>query len=510
MKRQTAALAIVLLAALTAGAALSIGTRPAPTGASTPSLPAAAPTGPRSLPAETPAPSVDLATPSASPTSTSTSTSTSTPEPAPSPTPSPTQSPTKSEPPEPASSTTSYELDAAYSVHIHVNWAAGRLDVTTDMDATNRSGGSIDRLELNTIAARLGSMRLLEATVDGVAVAPRVMDQTLVVRLPQALANNGHVNVHTRYRAILRTSFAGSDWLWSQRDGVAAVYRSIPWLSRRTPFDRPNHGDPFVTPVASSVRVRLTSSVPLVYATSGVRVGSAQPGVTYLAENVREFSFTAARTSRVLNGRSLDGDTQIRVMTQWASPSRARHMLDVAQRAIARYEQWVGQMPYPSITLAETAGGSAMESPGLVWLPRNVANLDYLIAHELGHQWFYAVAGNDQAREPFFDEAMTDFLARKFMGQLRGSRCATARLDRSIYDYSATCYYETIYIQGSRFLDDIRGAIGNGEFWRTVRAFWADNRFTVSTTRELLEAFRAVGGDSLLARYHQRFPSLYP
>jgi hypothetical protein len=52
------------------------------------------------------------------------------------------------------------------------------------------------------------------------------------------------------------------------------------------------------------------------------------------------------------------------------------------------------------------------------------------IAHELGHQWFYAVVGNDQARDPFLDEAMTDFLARTFIHGLRGGTTDTEMAER--------------------------------------------------------------------------------
>ena len=199
----------------------------------------------------------------------------------------------------------------------------------------------------------------------------------------------------------MRQSTAGHDWLWSQQNGVATVYRFIPWLSRRTPFDRPNGGDPFVTPVADDVRVTFTSSVPLVFATSGVQVASGDHGVTYDARDVRDFNFTASPAYRVLTGRTLDGDTEIRVVTRWAAPARAHHTLDVAQRVIAQYERWVGQYPYPSITIAEAAAGVAMESPALVWIPGTTRNPELrLIAHELGHQWFYAVVGNDEAGTP--------------------------------------------------------------------------------------------------------------
>lgn len=406
---------------------------------------------------------------------------------------------------------TSYLLSASYVVHIGLDLGAGALDVTTDMEADNQSGGRISRLELNTIAAQLGHMHLLEASVDGTAVTPRITGQTLQITLPRVLAKHGHVSVHTRYRATLLDTVTGHDWLWSRKDGVASVYRSIPWLSARKSFQRNNIGDPFVTPVASSVTVTFTAAAAVTFAATGQKVDSSGRDVTYRAHNVRDFNFSASRNYVSLGGKTLDGRTRLRVLTQWASTAQQRRILDVAQRAIAQYDTWVGLLPCPLLTIAETAGGSAMESPCLIWIPRDAgANVDYLVAHELGHQWFYGVVGNDQAADPFLDEAMTDFLARTFLHQLRATRCPLDRLDRSIYDYVGACYYETIYIQGSKFMTRLKMTMGHRLFWHTLRQFWADNSYTVSSTFKLLEAFRAAAGDRLLPRFQKRFPSLYP
>jgi hypothetical protein len=406
---------------------------------------------------------------------------------------------------------TTYDMSASYDVAIKLHWATGQIIVTTDMDVDNTSGLSVSRLELNTVAARLGHMTLLDSRVNGTEVKTRVSDQTLLVPLPNVLLSYDQATVHTKYRARLLHSTANHDWLWSQVNDVASVYRSIPWLSARRPFDRPNDGDPFVTETASRVKVTFTSDVPLEYATSGQEVSSSGDTTVFEANLVRDFNFAASRRYTVLNGRSIGGHTRISVMTKWMSSSQATRILSVARHAIDQYTQWLGQIGCPTVVIVEIAAGVSMESPCLVWITRGSGVFtDYRVAHEVGHQWFYGMDGNDQALDPFFDEATTDFLARTLLGQLRASQCARNRLDLSIYRYVGTCYYETIYIQGSLFVEHVRQELGTSTFWQTLSRFWSDHRWTVSNTKALLDAFRTVGGDRLLPEYHKRFPSLYP
>jgi hypothetical protein len=410
-----------------------------------------------------------------------------------------------------ATTVATYDLSASYDVAIHLRWATGQITVATDMDVTNTSGSPVSRLELNTVAARLGHMKLLDARVDGSEVEARVSDQTLTVPLSHTLQPYGAVLVHTKYRARLLRSTANHDWLWSQVNDVASVYRSIPWLSARRPFDRPNDGDPFVTQTASRVTVTFSSDTSLEYATSGAHVSSSGNTTVFEANLVRDFNFAASRHYTTLSGTTVDRQHDIRVMTKWMSTSQAARILTVARRAIDQYTRWLGPLGCPTVVIAEIAAGVSMESPCLVWITRGSGPFtDYRVAHELGHQWFYGMDGNDQALDPFFDEAATDFLARTLLGQRRASQCARDRLDLSIYRYKGTCYYETIYIQGSLFLDHVRDQLGSKRFWTTLSTFWRDHRWTVTNTKSLLEAFRAVGGDQLLPEYRKRFPSLYP
>ena len=66
---------------------------------------------------------------------------------------------------------TSLDLSATYDVRVKLSYGAGRISATSTMIVTNVSGGPIDRLELNTLAARLGRLRITSLTVDGIGHA---------------------------------------------------------------------------------------------------------------------------------------------------------------------------------------------------------------------------------------------------------------------------------------------------------------------------------------------------
>ncbi len=160
--------------------------------------------------------------------------------------------------------------------------------------------------------------------------------------------------------------------------------------------------------------------------------------------------------------------------------------MDAAVSAFRRIQERLGPYPYGTFKIVQSAGGYGMESPRLIWIPYGVAsaNLRYLVTHETAHQWFYGLVGNDQARQPFADEAAADFVARYMTGTKRSSRCAKARLDRKIYDYGSTCYYEVIYIQGGNLIDAARKQMGSTRFWSAMRSYVDHQPLRVRVERE--------------------------
>ena len=399
---------------------------------------------------------------------------------------------------------------ATYAVTATIAVATGRITVATTIVAKNDSGSAVDRIELNTIAARLGAIAVTSASVDGKPVTVSVKDQTIVVPLGGLLPAGATTELRITYRATLRTGRGGSDWMFTRYGGTLALYRWIPWISRATPFDRPNHGDPFVTGSSSKVTVRVNADQSMVLAGPGGTIPTA-PARTWLFEvtNVRDVSIVLAKDFTVT--RRTAGSVAVVAYSRPGGVSGSA-LADQARLALLREAPRVGvAYPWTSYTVVETAGGYGLEAPSMIWIPSTTlsGNLAYIVHHETAHQWFYGLVGNDQQRQPFADEAVADLLARTVLGSLRSSRCPYATLDRAITAYTAACYYEKIYIQGGLVLNDFRVKMGTTRFWTAVKGYIQANRNRLAGSRQLLEALRVASPVDLGPTLRARFPSLY-
>ncbi len=405
---------------------------------------------------------------------------------------------------------TSLALRATYRATVRLSIADRSFRVDSTATITNTSGGPIDRIELNTAAARLGGLKLTASQLDGKAVTATVRDQTIVVPLGGILPVGATTRVRIAYTSILRTSITGSTWLFTRRNGIVNAYRWLPWVSRATPFDRTNHGDPFVTPTSPYVAVTVITDRKQVIASTGDRVRVSRDGLTqtFVARDVRDFTLTAAADFATRSAKV--GDTTLTYY--YRNTTNAKATLDATIAAFKALQSRLGDYPYPTFKIVQSAGGFGMESPALIWIPYGVAsgNLRYLVTHETAHQWFYGLVGNDQARQPFADEAAADFVARDVLKSRRSSTCSTGRLDLPIYDYSDACYYERVYIQGGNLLDRARREMGSTRFWAALRAYVTDHRHQLSDTRTLLTWLDERTTENLgRSVFGPRFPSIY-
>ena len=77
-----------------------------------------------------------------------------------------------------------------------------------------------------------------------------------------------------------------------------------------------------------------------------------------------------------------------------------------------------GTYPWSSfhLTVTRAIERSGIEYPTLVF--EGAEGIDRVTTHELAHQWFYSLVGNDQARDPWLDETFATWAAARLDGYL--------------------------------------------------------------------------------------------
>ena len=120
--------------------------------------------------------------------------------------------------------------------------------------------------------------------------------------------------------------------------------------------------------------------------------------------------------------------------------------------------------------------------------------------------------------EPWLDEGFADFSTRYLMG-IGEDQCSGRDVDSSVFAWPAgltsggdwtTCdgYFHTVFYKGTEFLNAMRFAMGDGDFFAALRDFMARNRYGVTTTVRLLEhleAWNAADLRPIFEAYLRRF-----
>ena len=123
-----------------------------------------------------------------------------------------------------------------------------------------------------------------------------------------------------------------------------------------------------------------------------------------------------------------------------------------------------------------------------------------ITAHEVSHQWWYGVVGNDQVREPWLDEGLARFNEVRYYeayaprdvawwwNTVIGTNRPTAPLNSPVTAFSNHGdYLDSIYNQGARYLDTLRTRLGTSTFNAFLRDLYQRGAFHLITTDDFFE-----------------------
>lgn len=137
--------------------------------------------------------------------------------------------------------------------------------------------------------------------------------------------------------------------------------------------------------------------------------------VSTTAPNIRKFTFFASPNFKV-ESVTRDGLT-IEYFYLDSFPEKKKlveEYIDQAFKAIQFFGEKYGKYPYPDFRIVETyVEGVALEHAGLIQMgqihPKSAPARDYVFIHEIAHQWFHSLIGNNSETESFLDEGFADF-----------------------------------------------------------------------------------------------------
>lgn len=151
------------------------------------------------------------------------------------------------------------------------------------------------------------------------------------------------------------------------------------------------------------------------------------------AAGVREFTvITSARFKafeQLVPAGPGGAPVRIRVLAFPEHEFFARHMVRISAEALEVYSKWLGPYPWPDFTIAETFfGWNGNECSTLVMIDQRVfampsvavAYVDYLVSHEICHQWWYNLIGTNGYCETWMDEAMANYLSHCLLNHKLG------------------------------------------------------------------------------------------
>ncbi len=254
--------------------------------------------------------------------------------------------------------------------------------------------------------------------------------------------------------------------------------------------------------------------------------------IRYTAENVHDFAWFADKRFHVLKDEAVLPSGR-RVDT-WAMFTNEEAKLwirgaEYVRRAVEYYSERIGEYPWPHATAVMSAlsAGSGMEYPMITVIGKsnNASTLDDVIAHEVGHNWFYGILASNERDHPWLDEGINTYYEncynRKYYGEKSGQflpdflqKTTDLKMDELAYlfnarrnfdqapetssnDFSLINYGVESYYKPGIIFSHLENYLGAERFDRAMKFYFEKWKFRHPYPEDLREALETQSGEDL-------------
>lgn len=306
---------------------------------------------------------------------------------------------------------------------------------------------------------------------------------------------------------------------------IASVFDGENW--DKNPYS--SNGDPFYSTLAN-YDVQLTCNKKYVVACTGNKTNSQQQDglqtVCINANAVRDFAIVLSEHFDIQ--KAIVDDIEINYY--YYGDEKASQSLETAKKSISTFNNFFGKYPYEQISIVETGfiyGG--MEYPNLVMISDNLDKYDdytNTIVHEIAHQWWYGVVGNNQFENSWLDESLAEYSVLLFYEKnpeyeikrdviIQNAITSytlfvdvykdifkeiDTSMNRKLNEYDTEPeYVYAVYVKGLIMFDDIRNIIGDRHFFNCLKKYYKQYSGKIATPDNLIDCFEDTSNKRLKA-----------
>lgn len=427
---------------------------------------------------------------------------------------------------------TTLPLTTCYDLALHLQPSTRSYTGTARITYSNRTGMALSELVFRTYPNAPviygGRLTVTTALLEGTPLTPEsfLTDETgLRLSLPLPLPSDATARVELEFRGQIPEAPAGENiygiFTYSSADRMLTLANWYPMLAPRRDgawYAEPviAAGDPVVSDVAL-YQVRISAPAGWAVVTTGSALPSADTGTqTFVSGPARDFMVLAG-SSFTRREAHVDGVHLI----HWGIPDGELvwdEALTVARDAFETYEARFGPYPYAELDLATVPLNTimGMEYPGLSLIDADLYEngtqrpfLPIMTAHEVAHQWWYGVVGNDARKAPWQDEGLTEFSALLYFQEHQPEQynVLLQRYTNSVAGFQQTrgeeplaqpseafidrreAYQTVAYYKGLLFFKELYDRLGEDRFLNALHTYYRDNRYGIAPPAALLRSF---------------------
>ncbi|MBN2303588.1 MAG: M1 family metallopeptidase [Anaerolineae bacterium] len=405
----------------------------------------------------------------------------------------------------------------------------------------NRTADTLDEIVFRlypNMAAAGGRMIVYRTTLNDVPVEPTLAERetVLVIPLDHPLAPGESAEMTLQFSTAAEQGMFAGYGEFGLQDNVFSGPQWYPVLSvyeegngwwRQRPSTQ---GDPSYLETAL-FEVLLTVPEHFVTAMSGTDIGVTDNGdgtktVHNITGPMRDFLLVASPGFGQIT-EYMD-DIAVSVYFWPGDEDGAEYAMDVSLDAMRAYDTNIGAYPFAEFDVVETFNLTGIEYPGMTIIAdrywrRGDPFLETVLAHEIGHQWFYSLVGNDQVNHPWLDESLTCYTeyiyARAVHGEDEGREWVQNDRDRynfylstgaadlvlnlPVSAYVNNNYGAIIYVKGPLFYVELERMLGRDTLMKAIQTYFDRFHYEVVTSRNVLETFEEVSEQELDAVFYQ-------